>query len=262
MLAAIADVLGRNGISVKSVVQRGSGAEARLVMVTHRRRRERDFYAALEEISRARLPARAAARDPGGRGGVRLVSRADRALPRAPADRAGRPGRLPRRGLDAADRTRRVISERVGLSVYLKIEGANPTGSFKDRGMTVAVSRAVAEGAEAVICASTGQHRRERRRLRGPGGAARRGDRSRGQDRDRQARPGADARRPRHRPARQLRRCAADRPRARRAPPDRARQLGQPVPDRGPEDRRLRGLRRARRGRPTRSRSRSATPAT
>jgi threonine synthase len=40
--------------------------------------------------------------------------------------------------------------------VFLKVEGANPTGSFKDRGMTVAVSRAVADGAEAVICASTG----------------------------------------------------------------------------------------------------------
>jgi threonine synthase len=49
-----------------------------------------------------------------------------------------------------------VISELAGLDVYLKIEGANPTGSFKDRGMTVAVSRALAEGAEAVICASTG----------------------------------------------------------------------------------------------------------
>jgi threonine synthase len=40
--------------------------------------------------------------------------------------------------------------------VYLKFEGANPTGSFKDRGMTVAVSRAKGAGAEAVICASTG----------------------------------------------------------------------------------------------------------
>src|SRR4051812_46206968 len=48
------------------------------------------------------------------------------------------------------------ISERVGADVWLKFEGANPTGSFKDRGMTVAVSAALAEGAEAVICASTG----------------------------------------------------------------------------------------------------------
>ena len=49
-----------------------------------------------------------------------------------------------------------VISERVGARVLLKLEGANPTGSFKDRGMTVAVSRAAGRGAAAVICASTG----------------------------------------------------------------------------------------------------------
>ena len=48
------------------------------------------------------------------------------------------------------------LSERTGADVWLKFEGANPTGSFKDRGMTVAVSAAVQEGAEAVICASTG----------------------------------------------------------------------------------------------------------
>ena len=43
-----------------------------------------------------------------------------------------------------------------GLDLHLKVEGLNPTGSFKDRGMTVAVSRALAAGARAVICASTG----------------------------------------------------------------------------------------------------------
>ena len=48
------------------------------------------------------------------------------------------------------------LSERAGAEVWLKIEGANPTGSFKDRGMTCAVSAAVRDGAEAVICASTG----------------------------------------------------------------------------------------------------------
>lgn len=42
------------------------------------------------------------------------------------------------------------------ISLYLKYEGCNPTGSFKDRGMTVAISKAVEEGAKAVICASTG----------------------------------------------------------------------------------------------------------
>lgn len=49
-----------------------------------------------------------------------------------------------------------VLSEMLGASVRLKLEGANPTGSFKDRGMTCAVSAAVREGAKAVICASTG----------------------------------------------------------------------------------------------------------
>jgi threonine synthase len=49
-----------------------------------------------------------------------------------------------------------VLSARTGCEVYLKVEGANPTGSFKDRGMTVAVSVAAAAGATAVICASTG----------------------------------------------------------------------------------------------------------
>jgi threonine synthase len=48
------------------------------------------------------------------------------------------------------------ISERVGAEVHLKLEGLNPTGSFKDRGMTCAVSAALRDGAQAVICASTG----------------------------------------------------------------------------------------------------------
>jgi threonine synthase len=48
------------------------------------------------------------------------------------------------------------ISARTGCDVYLKVEGANPTGSFKDRGMTLAVSKAVEQGAKAIICASTG----------------------------------------------------------------------------------------------------------
>jgi threonine synthase len=48
------------------------------------------------------------------------------------------------------------LSRRTGCEVYLKVEGANPTGSFKDRGMTVAITKAVEEGSKAVICASTG----------------------------------------------------------------------------------------------------------
>jgi threonine synthase len=49
-----------------------------------------------------------------------------------------------------------VLSELTGCDVRLKVEGANPTGSFKDRGMTLAISKAKEEGAQAVICASTG----------------------------------------------------------------------------------------------------------
>jgi threonine synthase len=48
------------------------------------------------------------------------------------------------------------LSDETGAKVFLKVEGANPTGSFKDRGMTVAISKAAEEGAKVVVCASTG----------------------------------------------------------------------------------------------------------
>lgn len=48
------------------------------------------------------------------------------------------------------------LSERLGVELWLKLESANPTGSFKDRGMTLAVSKAVEEGAPAIVVASTG----------------------------------------------------------------------------------------------------------
>ena len=48
------------------------------------------------------------------------------------------------------------LSSELGVDLWLKLESMNPTGSFKDRGMTVAVSRAVADGATGVVCASTG----------------------------------------------------------------------------------------------------------
>jgi len=50
----------------------------------------------------------------------------------------------------------RALSDRTGANVWVKFEGMNPTGSFKDRGMTMAVSKAVEHGAKVVICASTG----------------------------------------------------------------------------------------------------------
>jgi len=49
-----------------------------------------------------------------------------------------------------------ILSEMLENEVWLKVEGANPTGSFKDRGMTMAISKAAEDGARAVICASTG----------------------------------------------------------------------------------------------------------
>src|SRR5687767_8453693 len=53
-----------------------------------------------------------------------------------------------------------------GLRLFLKFEGLNPTGSFKDRGMTMAITRAAEEGARAIICASTGNtSRSEERRV-------------------------------------------------------------------------------------------------
>ena len=87
----------------------------------------------------------------GGHGHPGLIARYRDRLPFAPEDPVVslQEGSTP---LVLAER----ISERVGAEVWLKIEGANPTGSFKDRGMTCAVSAAKREGAEAVICASTG----------------------------------------------------------------------------------------------------------
>jgi threonine synthase len=86
---------------------------------------------------------------PGGSGG--LIERYRERLPFAPTDPVVTlgEGSTP---LVLAER----LSEAVGAEVHLKLEGANPTGSFKDRGMTCAVSAAMREGAEAVICASTG----------------------------------------------------------------------------------------------------------
>jgi threonine synthase len=48
------------------------------------------------------------------------------------------------------------LSELFGTNIYLKFEGMNPTGSFKDRGMVIAIAKAIEEGAKTVICASTG----------------------------------------------------------------------------------------------------------
>ena len=50
------------------------------------------------------------------------------------------------------------LQERFGIELWLKWEGANPTGSFKDRGMAVAVTRALERGVTRIVCASTGNN--------------------------------------------------------------------------------------------------------
>ena len=107
------------------------------------------------------------------------------------------------------------VSELVGREVWLKLEGLNPTGSFKDRGMTCAVSAAVREGAEAVICASTGNTAASAAAYAGRAGLTGAVIVPEGKIAHRQARPGADARRARDRAARQLRPGARARARAR-----------------------------------------------
>jgi threonine synthase len=87
----------------------------------------------------------------GGWGG--LIAQFREHLPIKPEDRVVtlNEGNTP---LVKADRLAAAIAP--GIELWLKCEGQNPTGSFKDRGMTVAVTRALAEGAQAIICASTG----------------------------------------------------------------------------------------------------------
>ena len=88
-----------------------------------------------------------------------------------------------------------VLSARTGCDVHLKVEGLNPTGSFKDRGMTTAITVAAAQGAKAVICASTGNTSASAAAYAARAGLTCAVLVPEGQDRDRQARPGARARR-------------------------------------------------------------------
>lgn len=82
-----------------------------------------------------------------------LIAHYRSALPIGPSDKVVTlsEGNTP---LVRADRLAAAVAP--GITLHLKCEGQNPTGSFKDRGMTVAVTKALAEGVEAVICASTG----------------------------------------------------------------------------------------------------------
>ena len=145
--------------------------------------------------------------------------------------------------------------------------GANPTGSFKDRGMTVAVTEALARGKQARAVRVHRQHLGVGRRLRRPRGHHLRGADPAGQDRAGQARAGRGARRPDPADRRQLRRLPGTRPQDRRRLPDVAALVNSVnPPDRRAEDRRLRDLRRARprarRALPARSATRATSPRT
>ena len=189
------------------------------------------------------------------------VARDRRGVPRpAPGVGGHAGGHAPRGGHPA--RPLRALSEETGCEVWLKYDGANPTGSFKDRGMTLAISKALEEGAKAVVCASTGNTSASAAAYAAKAGLTCAVLVPEGQGRARQ--DGADARprRARARGRRQLRRVARGREGTRRAVPRDAREQRQPVPAAGTEDRGVRDRRRARPGRPTSTASRSGTPAT
>ena len=139
------------------------------------------------------------------------------------------------------------LSELTGCEVHLKVEGANPTGSFKDRGMTLAITKAAEEGAKVVICASTGNTSASAAAYAVRAGMVCAVLVPAGQDRDGQAGAGARARRPAPAGRRQLRRLPRTRAQARHRLPGRAGQLGEPLPARRAEDRRVRDRRHARR---------------
>ena len=161
MLSAISGVFGRHDVSIQSMQQDGQGEDARLIFVTH---------LALEADALGHDPGRARARprsSGSGRFSVWWAGKSDsvtsvphwRGLINAYRDRLPVTDRTPVVTLNEGntpllDAPR--LSEQVGARVLLKVEGANPTGSFKDRGMTVAISKAAEEGAKVVVCASTG----------------------------------------------------------------------------------------------------------
>ena len=165
VLAAVAKIFGDHDVSIRAMEQVGLAEEARLIFLTHVAR-EGDLLATIDDAAPA----------PGGRPGERRAPRHRRAgRGRRGSGRAVMSGwrgvmeeyreflpigagtpvvTLLEGGTPLLPAPR--LSERVDADVWLKVEGANPTGSFKDRGMTMAISMAVDEGAKAVVCASTG----------------------------------------------------------------------------------------------------------
>ena len=176
VLSAVAAEFGKREVSIAEVRQEGMVDEegqrcgARIVVVTHQA-----TDAALSETVEAladldavrastacfawkeRANERAAVGAPRRTSGrAPALARVDRRLSRSAARSrtAGPRSRCCEGGTPLIHATR--LSEHTGCTVHLKVEGLNPTGSFKDRGMTMAVTEAVARGQQAVLCASTG----------------------------------------------------------------------------------------------------------
>ena len=156
VLARVADALGEREVSVARLHQHPNGDGAALHVVTHEARCGRARRGARDDRGAGGGQAQAAA-VPGGlrprRGGARMgvIERYRDRLPVGPAT----PPLTLGEGGTPLIRARR-LGERIGVELYLKFEGMNPTGSFKDRGMAVAVAKAVENGATGIICASTG----------------------------------------------------------------------------------------------------------
>ncbi len=165
VLATVAREFAAHDVSISTVRQDGHGSDATLVIVTHSAPDAAlsATVAALRGLDIVRAVTSRAAR-----GGTcddrehhrtaraRRLARAHRGLPRPAAGQRRRRRsspctRAPRRWC-----RRRAPVARPGASVYLKVEGANPTGSFKDRGMTMAISKAVEEGARRSSAPRTG----------------------------------------------------------------------------------------------------------
>ena len=144
VLAAVAGAFAEHDVSIQTVRQEGRGDDATLVVVTHAAP-DAALAATVEELRGLDVVRAVAERDAGrGRVGEReqcaraAVARADRGVPATGCrSRDATPVVTLHEGstplLPAPE-----LSERTGCEVYLKVEGANPTGSFKDRGMTVA----------------------------------------------------------------------------------------------------------------------------
>ena len=162
VLAPVAEAYARHDVSIEAVRQASRGAEAQLVIVTHTAR-DAALAATVRELEALPGGPRGRQRDAGGRGGRVVMpavrSQAWKGVIAAYRDRLPVTEETPVVTLHEGGTPllpAPVLSARTGCEVYLKVEGANPTGSFKDRGMTVAISMAAGSGAQAVICASTG----------------------------------------------------------------------------------------------------------